>query len=1099
MVLRVAIEESYCAISRFCNPGTKVTMMYKLSAFIRASIVSSAIAAVAACGSNSGDLPDARHVGIDAPPGVPDAHASAPDARATPDAHNETPDARNELPDARNELPDARVTPDARATPDARVAGPDATPLAVCGNSIVESGEQCDDGNSDNFDSCANNCTITEPIKIVSLSAQDVLGNQDSGGGGYFPLSISGDGRYVAFESNATNLVPGDTNGQMDVFRRDRVSGAVELVSVDSNGVQGDNQSYNPSMSADGRFIAFGSYADNLVPNGSLGEIYLRDMNLGTTVLVSADDSGNPGSGYSDDPSISADGRYVAFKSSAHNMAPGDTARFPDVDEVYVRDTKLGTTIVGAVSSTGVEADDSSGYFTGPIISPDGRYVSFTSSATNLVPGSEYRGLYVHDLVGGSTILLSNDPDNGTVFTHASFSADDRFVAFGSNDTSLVPGPVNGQGDIYVHDFLLDTTTIVSVNDDGVPGDNESFVPSISADGRFIAFISLADNLVDGDTNHESDIFLRDTARGTTTRLNVSPSGVQADDFSFYPMISADGSAVLFTSDATTLVVGDTNGHADMFVTTGYVQPAVVTRADGTHTTESGGTVTISTTLATQPTAEVTVHFDVSNTNEAFDNVSDLTFTSDNWNVVQTVTIEGIDDNVVDGDIPYSVLVSTNNNADPDYNNLAVPSIPLQNFDNDDLTSLVSVDSSGEQGNQPSDGFRNIAVSSDGRYVAFASSASNLVDSDTNAATDIFLRDTIAATTTLVSDNPNGVPANGGSNFVAMSADGQTIAFTSIATDIVANDNNPGNSDVFVHDMRSAAPTLVSLDSNGVQSNGNAGLVAISRDGRFVTFDDTASNLTTTGGNGLSQVYLRDRQTGTTTLVSVASDGSLANGNCTAGAISDNGQFIAFTTTASNLSTSDSNNANDVYLRDTVAGTTVLVSVSYTDDVSSGDAGSQDPVMSADGRFIAFDSDADNLNDDFNGNTDVFLRDMQAAAPTIVSVDSAGSQGNGSSTEPSLTPDGRFVAFRSSSTNIVNNQAADSVVFVRDLSLGHTSLVGLGDQGQEGNDGDINNCAISDDSRFVVFQSAATNLVSNDDNGVVDVFIAPNHVQGTTY
>ncbi|MPV87016.1 hypothetical protein GCU85_09795 [Cardiobacteriales bacterium ML27] len=329
---------------------------------------------------------------------------------------------------------------------------------------------------------------------------------------------MSADGRYVAFSSRGTNLVAGDTNSVQDIFVHDTQTGATTRVSVDSSGVEGDSHSYNPSISADGRYVAFQSNATNLVVGDTNGaaDIFVHDTQMGVTTRVSVDSSGVASDSYSSDPSISADGRYVAFWSNATNLVAGDMNGTADV---FVHDTQTGNTTRVSVDSSGVASDS---YSSDPSISADGRYVVFSSDATNLVAG----------------------------------------------DT-------NGTRDIFVHDTQTGVTTRVSVDSSDIGGDDFSQVPSISADGRYVAFQSSATNLVAGDTNGVADVFVHDTQTGVTTRFSVDSNDLESNNGSYNPSISADGRYVAFDSFATNLVADDTNGRRDVFSTaTNFAAPS---------------------------------------------------------------------------------------------------------------------------------------------------------------------------------------------------------------------------------------------------------------------------------------------------------------------------------------------------------------------------------------------------------------------------------------------------------------------------------------------------------------------------------------------
>jgi Tol biopolymer transport system component len=402
---------------------------------------------------------------------------------------------------------------------------------------------------------------VTRRVSVDSSGAQ---GNGDSG---LWGISISAGGRYVGFESTAWNLVRWDMNGMGDVFVHDRQSGATELVSVDSTGRQGNKSSSDPSISADGRYVAFESRASTLVhedPNDDW-DIFVHDRWSGTTESVSVASDGMPAGG-SFKPSISADGRYVAFWSQATNLVSGDTNDTPDV---FVRDRQSGTTERVSVASDGTQADR---YSLVPSISGDGRYVAFYSDASNLVGGDPNFtwDVFVHDRWSGTTELVSVALDGtpaGAGFD-PSISADGRYVAFESNASNLVGGDTNGDADIFVRDRQSGTTERVSVDSGGAQGNHESKNSSISADGRYVVFYSDATNLVGGDTNGKADVFVHDRQGSTTERMSVDSGGAQGNNESgfFGAVISADGRCVAFESIATNLVVGDTNLNSDVFV-----------------------------------------------------------------------------------------------------------------------------------------------------------------------------------------------------------------------------------------------------------------------------------------------------------------------------------------------------------------------------------------------------------------------------------------------------------------------------------------------------------------------------------------------------
>jgi Tol biopolymer transport system component len=350
----------------------------------------------------------------------------------------------------------------------------------------------------------------------------------------------------------------------MDVFVHDRELGATVRVSVDSEGRQGDGDSRSPSISADGRFVAFESLALNLDPSARTAGIFVHDRTTGETALVSVDSAGRPASRPSSRPSISADGRFVAFESAAPNLVPNDTNGLSDV---FVHDRETCNTIRASINWRRVSARGASGW---PAISGDGRFVAFVSDADTFVYGDSNRvdDVFVFDRESRRTTRASVGWDGreakGPSFKPA-ISHDGRFVAFASDADNLVRFD-RGQRDVFVHDRQAGETRMVSVDSLGEHGNLQSGGPSISADGRWIAFHSSATNLAADDVNRVDDVFLYDSETYSTSRVSRATNGEPADSFSYGPSVSGDGSCVAFTSRAKNLAGGDTNGAWDVFV-----------------------------------------------------------------------------------------------------------------------------------------------------------------------------------------------------------------------------------------------------------------------------------------------------------------------------------------------------------------------------------------------------------------------------------------------------------------------------------------------------------------------------------------------------
>jgi len=432
--------------------------------------------------------------------------------------------------------------------------------------------------------------------ELVSLRSNGKQGNGISGR--VSAPAVSADGVVVAFDSEATNLVGGDTNGALDVFVRDRATGRTERVSVSSKGKQGNSGSSGPAVSGDGRFVAFSSGAINLVVGDTNGrnDIFVHDRLTGVTTRVSVAADGTQGDNNSiGTAAISGDGRFVAFTSDASNLVPQPASG----RHIYVKDRLTGAIERVSVDSAGNPA---LGFVAAsPAISGDGRLVAFASSASNLV-ADDTNGttdVFVHDRVTGTTVRASVDSagaQSNDVSFRPDLNGDGRFVVFDSAASNLVPGDTNGVPDVFVHDLLTGATERVSVDSAGGEANGQSVGPGIrggsafgariSGDGRLVAFDSIATNLVSGDTNtcgpfyndiagECPDVFVHDRLTGETVRVSVDSAGAQANDASTDPDISADGSTIGFFSAASNLVAGDTNtcpvfpnpGHCpDIFV-----------------------------------------------------------------------------------------------------------------------------------------------------------------------------------------------------------------------------------------------------------------------------------------------------------------------------------------------------------------------------------------------------------------------------------------------------------------------------------------------------------------------------------------------------
>jgi Tol biopolymer transport system component len=369
--------------------------------------------------------------------------------------------------------------------------------------------------------------------------------------GAWWP-SLSGDGRLVAFASDSP-LTDDALNVSMNIYAHDLRARTTRLVSLSSAGVPADGWSGFPSVDGRGQRVAFMTHATNLVPEDTneAADVVVRDLARGTTHAVSVGADGRPGGGAS--ASISADGNRVAFHSAAALVA-ADRNR---VDDVYVRDLRRGTTTLASVSTGGVQGLRTSFE---PRISADGRFVVFSSAATNLVPGDTNIGfdVFIRDLLRGTTrrVSLVSGTDTETTWgshRRPSVSAHGRWVAFES-DGPLTPGDVDTLHDVYVRDLRTKETVRASTGTHGELPDQANYNATISANGRYVAFESEADTIVRPDQPDVLDIVVKDLRTGTARFGAVTSCGVQANGSSESPALSADGRSVAFTSGATNLV-----------------------------------------------------------------------------------------------------------------------------------------------------------------------------------------------------------------------------------------------------------------------------------------------------------------------------------------------------------------------------------------------------------------------------------------------------------------------------------------------------------------------------------------------------------------
>lgn len=899
-----------------------------------------------------------------------------------------------------------------------------------------------------------------------------VDGTGTGGGNGESSNPVfSPNSRHVGFLSNSTNLISGISYHSFsgsDLYLRDLASGTTRLVSVSLDGSEnGDADTAQFSrqfaLSADGRFVAFSSSASNLVsiPNEGIEQVYLRDMATGVTQMISVDRSGLVGAGghnllNTDGFSLSADGRYVVFYSNAEGIVDLPVG---GIVASYLRDTLTGSTVL--VSASTVNGSPvASGAST--VLSRDGRWTAFvTSSPVTNLPTNGKKNVYLRDNESGEVSLVSvnqagtgganGDSGISTFFDFPgslSFSADGRYLAFRSRATDLIPGVTSsGVANLYARDLLTNRTILLTPASGGPGAGNEdSSTVAFSADGRVAVYQSKATNLTAGDRNGLDDVFIRDLAGGTTTiasaRSPLLPEALPSSYGASLRSVSADGRFVAFTSD--------------VFY--------------GTSFSDLAPGVTFS-------SVESTSHVFVRDRQDGSIKVVDLNASG--------VSVGGFNP-VISGNGRYVAFVG--------YTSLLPAGVTASNaqdlnvFVRDlqtNTTSVVNLSPSGTQ-NAPVDG-QQLAISDDGRYVAWSSIDTSAVAGVTSSSPGnlrmIFYRDRQTGTNYLVSGNSGQV--GGDAENLRMSADGRYVLFRSDDSNLAANDFNSGW-DVFRWDRTTNSIQAVSLNEAGT-GTGDAPLDAnelaeMTPDGRYVVFGSPASDLVAGDINGFSDVFRRDTQSGTTTLVSRRSDGGLADNSSFSPSISNDGDRVGFRSFASDLTTELSGGGGPkTFVRDITAATTTLVTRNLLGESVYG-AG----TLSPDGRYVVFSSDRADLVPDFvdgNGSSeDIFVGDLQQGLTKLLTANESGTATARmdlatDALSPHFSRDGRSVLFDSDVPNFYigdRNNQKDIVAFT---TAGYSSIAGTVFD-------DRNRNGVNDSESGLPFWTA---FIDTNSNGKVDV------------
>ncbi|MGC9318337.1 MAG: FlgD immunoglobulin-like domain containing protein [Armatimonadota bacterium] len=418
-------------------------------------------------------------------------------------------------------------------------------------------------------------------IERVSVASDGTQANDTSA-----YSHLSDDGRYVTFHSAAGNLVPGDADVDDDCFVHDRVTEQTVRVSVSSSGQESHKRSIYPKLSGNGRYVTFQSDSSVHDPpdENNAVDVFIHDLETHETTLVSRNSDGVQGNGHSTGGTLSYDGHYLAFQSGATNLVPNDTN---NRDDCFVRDLVTGETTCVSVSSSGIQGNAGS---VRPWISGDGRHVLFSSNASNLVPGDTNGAtdIFLHDRETGATVRVSVSSAGVQANDDSSepcLSSNGEIAVFCSEASNLVPGDTNGVGDVFAHDLTTGTLTRVSVATGGGQVADGSLHPCVSGNGRFVGFQSGSPDLDPPDTNGEHDVFVHDRQTGETWRISkpvpTTSHSLKGLEYHEDPSMNYDGSVIGFTSLAPNLVPDDTNGKRDIFIYEWPVGSHEIVIADG--------------------------------------------------------------------------------------------------------------------------------------------------------------------------------------------------------------------------------------------------------------------------------------------------------------------------------------------------------------------------------------------------------------------------------------------------------------------------------------------------------------------------------------
>ncbi|WP_395374542.1 Ig-like domain-containing protein [Marinicella sp. W31] len=791
---------------------------------------------------------------------------------------------------------------------------------------------------------------------------------------------FSADNRLIAFEF-VKPLVPEDTNSHDDVYVYDLVDRKYELISTGVNGTVSNNQSGVGNISSDGRYVVFLSYATNLVnavDDNDESDVFLYDRLTQDTTLISRTADGSTASGETETALISGNGQRIFFNSDATDLTPESNGSL----ETYMYDVPTDTITLISMDTMGNLLDS----FDSLSVSEDGQMIVFVSSSSNLV----------------------------------------------LNDT-------NGARDSFVLDLNTNQITRVSLDENGNELPNGSRLPDISGNGQFV-FFHTVDPAVSDDTNGVDDVFRYTVANGQVERVSLNSNGDELNARSTNADASFDGQTVAFESEATNAdSLNDTNNDDDVFVKnliTGELKRASFTLS---------GEVIPESDESRMP------HLSPDGQMVAFEgkgNITGMTFTKDDIFVTDLNTSE------LTWVAPWKIGEQSNASIEPE----------------------------------------SVQLIANGEMVLFATSAVNITDNFliADSFTDgWFLRNTTSDTTEFLLSDVNGMQLDFGSyDSAAITDDGRFLVFNTNADLNTPGLLDPDRRNIYLLDHQNQTIEWISKNINGAEATRDSESPEISEDGQWIVWESRAEDLVVDDTNGRADIFLYNSQTDSLQIISRNANGVLGNGNSNSPHITADGSMVFFESFSSNLVAGDTNGDSDVFVYHMATGTIELVSL--TDDESIGNRDSFLSEISPDGRFVLFNSNASNMvPNDTNSRNDVFIRDRIAGSTTIVSVSASGAQHETFVPLACMSDDGRYVVFRKRGLGFPSTDNS-FYLYVRDVVRELTGLAAFDKNGAPIADAFINPGCFTQDGHVFAYSSRHSNIIDGDSNSESDIFLAIN-------